>query len=206
MWRACDPGRIASTSSSPRAWMRHAKARTSNCCGRKRLKYCSWAIASMSGSWVASVSSKASAPRTFRAGIWSLADWPRPTSGLASMRSGASTRDYSSASRMRSATRCSKCVSASACATRRPAWGAPMRGVLAANGQAIPASAPGFELNVAHPLVRYRDGLTEAEPFSELALLLYDQASLADEGQVANGAEFARRLNKLLVRLVEPRQ
>jgi len=50
------------------------------------------------------------------------------------------------------------------------------------------------------------DGLTEAEPFSELALLLYDQASLADEGQVANGAEFARRLNKLLVRLVEPRQ
>ena len=83
---------------------------------------------------------------------------------------------------------------------------AAMRRVLAANGQAIPASAPGFELNVAHPLVRYMDGLTEAEPFSELALLLYDQASLADEGQVANGAEFARRLNKLLVRLVEPRQ
>jgi molecular chaperone HtpG len=77
--------------------------------------------------------------------------------------------------------------------------------VLSANGQAIPASAPGFELNVTHPLVRYMDALKEPEPFSELALLLYDQASLADEGQVANGAEFARRLNKLLVRLVEPR-
>ena len=83
---------------------------------------------------------------------------------------------------------------------------AAMRRVLAANGQAIPASAPVFELNVAHPLVRYMDGLQEAESFSELALLLYDQASLADEGQLANAAEFARRLNKLLVRLVEPRQ
>jgi HSP90 family molecular chaperone len=44
-----------------------------------------------------------------------------------------------------------------------------------------------------------------ATPFSELASLLYDQASLADEGQIANGADFARRLNKLLVRLVEAR-
>ncbi|HEY5020827.1 MAG TPA: molecular chaperone HtpG [Steroidobacteraceae bacterium] len=83
---------------------------------------------------------------------------------------------------------------------------ASMRRVLAANGQTVPASAPAFELNVAHPLVRYMEGLKETEPFSELSLLLYDQASLADEGQVANGPEFVRRLNKLLVRLVEPRQ
>jgi molecular chaperone HtpG len=82
---------------------------------------------------------------------------------------------------------------------------ASMRRVLAANGQSIPASAPAFELNVTHPLVRYMEGLKEPEPFSELSQLLYDQASLADEGQVANGPEFARRLNKLLVRLVEPR-
>jgi molecular chaperone HtpG len=82
---------------------------------------------------------------------------------------------------------------------------ASMRRVLAANGQTIPASAPAFELNVAHPLVRYMEGLKESEPFSEMSQLLYDQASLADEGQVANGPEFARRLNKLLVRLVEPR-
>jgi molecular chaperone HtpG len=81
---------------------------------------------------------------------------------------------------------------------------AAMRRVLAANGQTIPASAPALELNVAHPLVRYMDGLKEAEPFSELASLMFDQASLADEGQIANGADFARRLNKLLVRLVEP--
>jgi len=82
---------------------------------------------------------------------------------------------------------------------------AAMRRVLAANGQTLPASAPVLELNVANPLVRYMDSVKEAEPFSELALVLYDQASLAEEGQVSNGAEFARRLNKLLVRLVEPR-
>ncbi|HEY2418398.1 MAG TPA: molecular chaperone HtpG [Steroidobacteraceae bacterium] len=82
---------------------------------------------------------------------------------------------------------------------------ASMRRVLAASGQSIPASAPAFELNVTHPLVRYMEGIKEPEPFSELSQLLYDQASLADEGQVANGPEFARRLNKLLVRLVEPR-
>jgi molecular chaperone HtpG len=82
---------------------------------------------------------------------------------------------------------------------------ASLRRVLAANGQTIPASAPALELNVNHPLVRYMDGLKEAEPFTELASLMFDQASLADEGQIANGADFARRLNKLLVRLVEPR-
>jgi molecular chaperone HtpG len=83
---------------------------------------------------------------------------------------------------------------------------AAMRRVLAANGQAIPASAPALELNVGHPLVRYMDGLKEAEPFRELASLMFDEAILADEGQIANGAEFARRLNRLLVRLVETRQ
>jgi len=80
---------------------------------------------------------------------------------------------------------------------------AAMRRVLAANGQPMPATAPVLELNVAHPLVRYMDGLKQVEPFGELALLLFDQASLAEEGQLANGADFARRLNKLLVRLVE---
>jgi len=83
---------------------------------------------------------------------------------------------------------------------------AAMRRVLAANGQAIPASAPALELNMAHPLVRYMDGLKEAEAFGELASLMFDESILADEGQIANGADFARRLNRLLVRLVEPRQ
>jgi molecular chaperone HtpG len=79
---------------------------------------------------------------------------------------------------------------------------AQMRRLLAANGQAPPASKPAMELNVSHPLVRHMDGLTAADEFQELALLLYDQAALTEEGQVANPADFSRRLNNLLVRLV----
>jgi molecular chaperone HtpG len=79
---------------------------------------------------------------------------------------------------------------------------AQMRRMLAANGQTMPASKPVFELNVTHPLVRHMDGLKDASAFQELALLLYDQATLTDEGQVANPADFSRRLNSLLVRLV----
>jgi molecular chaperone HtpG len=79
-----------------------------------------------------------------------------------------------------------------------------LRRVLAANGQTIPAATPVLELNVTHPLVQHMDGLADQETFGDLALLLFDQASLAEEGQVANGPDFSRRLNKLLVRLVAP--
>jgi molecular chaperone HtpG len=79
---------------------------------------------------------------------------------------------------------------------------AQMRRMLAANGQAMPPSKPVFELNVTHPLVRYMDALKDSSAFQEFALLLFDQATLTDQGQVANPADFSRRLNGLLVRLV----
>ena len=79
---------------------------------------------------------------------------------------------------------------------------AQMRRVLAANGQAPPATKAALELNVAHPLVKHMDTLKQADEFQELALLLYDQATMTDEGQVANPPDFSRRLNNLLVRLV----
>jgi molecular chaperone HtpG len=82
---------------------------------------------------------------------------------------------------------------------------AQMRRLLAANGQAPPAGKPVMELNVSHPLVRHMDALQAADEFQELALLLYDQAALTEEGQVANPADFTRRLNHLLVRLIAPR-
>lgn len=78
-----------------------------------------------------------------------------------------------------------------------------MRRVLEASGQKLPASSPVLELNVTHPLVRHLDGLSEARTFQELALLLYDEASLVEGGQLTNPADFSRRLNELLVRLVQ---
>jgi molecular chaperone HtpG len=79
---------------------------------------------------------------------------------------------------------------------------APMRRALSAAGQPLPATQPVLELNVTHPLVAHMDALKDDGAFQELALLLYDQAVLTEEGQVANPADFSRRLNKLLVRLV----
>lgn len=79
--------------------------------------------------------------------------------------------------------------------------GASMRRILAAAGQTVPDSKPALELNVTHPLVRYLDGAGSGEAFTELAQLLYDQAALAEGGQLTNPGEYVQRLNRLLVRL-----
>jgi molecular chaperone HtpG len=76
-----------------------------------------------------------------------------------------------------------------------------MRRVLAAAGQKAPESKPVLELNVTHPIVKYLDGEKDAAQFAQLAELLYDQAALAEGGQLANPAEYVQRLNRLLVRL-----
>ena len=80
--------------------------------------------------------------------------------------------------------------------------GAQMRRILAATGQAPPQGKPTLELNVAHPLVRRLDATEAGGDFDELALLLYDQARLAESGSVANPGEFVRRLNRLLGQLM----
>jgi molecular chaperone HtpG len=73
--------------------------------------------------------------------------------------------------------------------------------VLAAAGQKAPESKPVLELNVTHPIVKYLDGEKDAGQFAQLAELLYDQAALAEGGQLANPADYVQRLNRLLVRL-----
>ena len=82
--------------------------------------------------------------------------------------------------------------------------GVGMRKILAATGQKLPESKPVLELNVGHPLVKHLDGLADAARFKELSLLLYEQAELAEGGQLANPAEFVQRLNRLLVELAGP--
>jgi molecular chaperone HtpG len=77
-----------------------------------------------------------------------------------------------------------------------------MRRILAAAGRdEMPASKPILELNMTHPLVQRLAGL-EGEDFSELSQLLYDQGQLTEQGQLANPGDYARRLNKLLLKLL----
>ena len=82
--------------------------------------------------------------------------------------------------------------------------GAGMRRILAAAGQSVPESKPVLELNVGHPLVKHLDALADTGRFKELSLILFDQAQLAEGGQLGNAAEFVQRLNRLLVELAGP--
>ncbi len=81
---------------------------------------------------------------------------------------------------------------------------AQMRRVLVAAGQSPPLAAPVMEVNAAHPLVQHMQALTDLDRFRELALIIYDQAALTEDGQLANAADFGRRLNRLLVQLTAP--
>ena len=80
--------------------------------------------------------------------------------------------------------------------------GAQMRRIMAAAGQAVPEAKPELEVNVGHALIKRLDATSAEDEFTELALLVFDQAKLAESGSVANPGEFVRRLNKLLGQLM----
>lgn len=73
--------------------------------------------------------------------------------------------------------------------------------VLKAAGHEVPAGRPALEINPEHPLVRRLRSEADAERFADWALLLFDQALLADGGQLEDPAAFVGRLNDLLLRL-----
>ncbi len=63
----------------------------------------------------------------------------------------------------------------------------------------LPSSQPVLELNPTHPLVtRMRDTRDDAQ-FGNLALLLFEQAQLAEGGQLEDPAAFVKRLNALIL-------
>ncbi|MCB1625516.1 MAG: molecular chaperone HtpG [Pseudomonadales bacterium] len=78
---------------------------------------------------------------------------------------------------------------------------APLRRALEAAGQRAPEAKPVLELNVEHEVVKRLDGEADATAFNDLALLLFEQASLAEGGQLTDPGAFVQRLNRLLVRL-----
>ena len=81
--------------------------------------------------------------------------------------------------------------------------GMQMRRVLESVGQAVPAGKRIFELNPDHPLVRKLNDEADTDRFNELALVLYDQAMLAEGSQLEEPASYVSRLNKLLLELSE---
>jgi molecular chaperone HtpG len=78
---------------------------------------------------------------------------------------------------------------------------APLRRALEAAGQQAPAGKPVLELNVEHHLVKYLEHREDAAEFNELALVIFEQAMLAEGAQLPDPGAFVQRLNRLWARL-----
>jgi len=83
-------------------------------------------------------------------------------------------------------------------------WGMSMNleRLLRAAGQSAPASKPILEVNAHHPLVQGLQRETQEARFSDWSLILFDQALLAEGGQLDDPATFVKRLNELMLALV----
>ena len=73
--------------------------------------------------------------------------------------------------------------------------------LLKAAGQAAPSVKPTLEINPSHALVTRLNSEADEDRFADWANLLFEQALLAEGGQLDDPASFVRRLNGLLAML-----
>ena len=71
--------------------------------------------------------------------------------------------------------------------------------MLKAAGQKTPESKPALEINPTHGLVERLKSEKDDAKFNDLAHLLFDQALLAEGGQLNDPASFVKRMNSLLI-------
>ena len=79
--------------------------------------------------------------------------------------------------------------------------GAQMRRIMEAAGQPVPDSKPVLEINPGHPLMERLDRESDEDRFGDLARIVFDQASLAEGGQLDDPAAYVERLNRLLLQM-----
>ncbi|MSR08999.1 MAG: molecular chaperone HtpG [Gammaproteobacteria bacterium] len=77
--------------------------------------------------------------------------------------------------------------------------GAQMRKLMQATGQTVPEAQPILEVNPAHPLLKRLATETDEARFTDLALLIVDQAHLAEGGQLEDPGAFVQRLSRILL-------
>ena len=75
--------------------------------------------------------------------------------------------------------------------------------ILKSAGQAVPGSKPIFEFNPEHPLVLKLKDEPDSAQFGELTQVLFDQALLAEGGQLDDPATFVKRMNELLLSMAK---
>src|SRR5690606_42126525 len=67
--------------------------------------------------------------------------------------------------------------------------GAQMRRILEAAGQQAPQVKPALEINPAHALLQRIAATEDGADFDDLSLLLFEQATLAEGGQLSEPAD-----------------
>jgi molecular chaperone HtpG len=77
--------------------------------------------------------------------------------------------------------------------------GLQLQRLMKAAGQEIGEIKPIFELNSEHPLLLKLKAESNSSRFNDLAQILFDQAILAEGGQLKDPAAFVQRLNKMLL-------
>jgi molecular chaperone HtpG len=73
--------------------------------------------------------------------------------------------------------------------------------MLKAAGQNVPNAKPVLEINPGHPIVRRLNDETDETRFADWSQILFDQATLAEGGQLDDPATFVKRLNELMLTL-----
>jgi molecular chaperone HtpG len=73
--------------------------------------------------------------------------------------------------------------------------------LLRAAGQNVPTSKPILEINPTHPIVQGLKYEAEEARFGDWSHILFDQALLAEGGQLEDPASFVKRLNELMLAL-----
>jgi molecular chaperone HtpG len=73
--------------------------------------------------------------------------------------------------------------------------------MLKAAGQNVPGSKPILEINLDHPILKRLRDESDERRFADWSQILFDQATLAEGGQLEDPASFVKRLNELLLTL-----
>jgi molecular chaperone HtpG len=73
--------------------------------------------------------------------------------------------------------------------------------MLKAAGQDVPSFQPILEINPQHPIVQHMEQETDEARFGDWSHILFDQATLAEGGQLEDPAGFVKRLNELMLTL-----
>ncbi len=74
-----------------------------------------------------------------------------------------------------------------------------MQRLLKEAGHELPSSKPFLEINPDHPIVKMLDAEKSKKKFADWSDILFDQALLAEGGQLDDPASFVAKLNKMLV-------